>query len=78
VPHYNFAWQMVYRFADPILIEKGSILMLTAHFDNSPNNPANPDPARAIRWGDRSEEEMFSNYLEYLDLVKTQPSAVPR
>jgi hypothetical protein len=73
VPHYNFDWQLVYRFADPILIEKNSILTLTAHFDNSPNNPANPDPAKAIRWGDKSEEEMFSNYLEYLDPEKPSP-----
>jgi hypothetical protein len=73
VPRYNFDWQLVYRFADPILVEKGSVLMLTAHFDNSPNNPGNPDPGRAVRWGDKSEEEMFSNYIEYVDTV-----SVPR
>jgi hypothetical protein len=71
VPHYSFDWQLVYRFQDPILIEKGSVLTLTAHFDNSANNPANPDPTKAVRWGDKSEEEMFSNYLEYLDPEKT-------
>jgi hypothetical protein len=71
VPHYNFDWQLTYRFQDPILIEKGSVLTLTAHFDNSPNNPANPDPTKTIRWGDKSEEEMFSNYIEYLDPEKT-------
>ena len=74
VPHYSFNWQLVYRFQDPILIEKGSVLMLTAHFDNSPNNPANPDPTKAIRWGDKSEEEMFSNYIEYLDPEKSPAS----
>jgi hypothetical protein len=67
VPHYDFDWQLVYRFQDPILVQKGSVLTLTAHFDNSANNPRNPDPNKAIRWGDKSEEEMFSNYLEYLD-----------
>jgi hypothetical protein len=76
VPQYNFDWQLVYRFEDPVPIEKGSILMLTAHFDNSPNNPANPDPSKAIRWGDRSVEEMFSNYIEYLDPPKTPISVV--
>ena len=75
VPHYNFNWQLVYRFQDPILIEKGSVLKLTAHFDNSANNPANPDPSQTIRWGDKSEEEMFSNYFEYLDPIK-RPAAV--
>jgi len=74
VPQYNFDWQLTYRFQDPILIEKGSVLRLTAHFDNSANNPANPDATKAVRWGDKSEEEMFSNYLEYLDPGKTAVS----
>ena len=73
VPHYNFDWQLVYRFQDPILIEKGSVLTLTAHFDNSANNPANPDPAKAIRWGDKSEEEMLANYIEYVEPDPRRP-----
>jgi hypothetical protein len=72
VPHYSFNWQLVYRFQDPILIEKGSRLAVIAHYDNSANNPANPDPTKAVRWGDKSEEEMLSNYIEYLD-VGTKP-----
>jgi len=67
VPHYNFDWQLTYRFRDPVKIEKGTVMTLTAHFDNSPNNPANPNPAATVRWGDKSAEEMFSNYFEYLD-----------
>jgi hypothetical protein len=68
VPTYNFDWQLTYRFRDPIPVRKGSVLTLTAHFDNSRNNPANPDPSKAVRWGDKSEEEMFSNYFEYLPM----------
>ena len=67
VPHYNFAWQLVYRFQDPILVEKGSELIVTAHYDNSANNPANPDPTQTIRWGDKSEEEMMTSWIEYVD-----------
>jgi hypothetical protein len=48
-------------------VEKGSQLIVTAHYDNSPNNPANPDPALAIRWGDKSEEEMMTSWIEYFD-----------
>jgi hypothetical protein len=40
---------------------------VTAHYDNSPNNPANPDPAQTIRWGDKSEEEMMTSWIEYFD-----------
>jgi hypothetical protein len=67
VPKYEFDWQLTYRFKTPIAVAKGSLLTLTAHFDNSANNPANPDPSAAVRWGDKSEEEMFSNYFEYLE-----------
>lgn len=59
----------MYRFKEPIRVEKGSQLIVTTHYDNSPNNPANPDPARAIRWGDKSEEEMMTSWIEYLDPV---------
>ena len=68
VPGYHFDWQLVYRFADPIRIEKGSRLEVTAHFDNSPNNKANPDPSVPIRWGDKSEEEMMTSWIEYFEV----------
>jgi hypothetical protein len=67
VPRYDFNWQLVYRFQDPVRVEKGSLLEVTTHYDNSPNNPANPDPTKAIRWGDKSEEEMMTSWIEYLD-----------
>jgi hypothetical protein len=67
VPHYNFNWQLVYRFQDPVYVEQGSLLTVTAHYDNSANNPANPDPSKALRWGDKSEEEMMTSWIEYLD-----------
>lgn len=67
VPHYKFDWQLVYRFERPIPVAKGSTLTVTVHFDNSDNNGANPDPKKAIRWGDKSEEEMMTSWIEYLD-----------
>jgi len=67
VPHYSFDWQLQYRFKTPVLMEKGSRMEVTFHYDNSINNPANPDPGRAIRWGDRSEDEMMVSWTETLD-----------
>jgi hypothetical protein len=67
VPRYDFNWQLLYRFRKPILVEKGSRMLVTFIYDNSPNNPANPDPEQAIRWGDRSEDEMMTSWIEYLD-----------
>ena len=67
VPRYDFDWQLVYRLKEPVFVEKGSLLTVTAHYDNSPNNRANPDPGQAIRWGDKSEEEMMTSWIEYLE-----------
>ncbi len=77
VPRYRFEWQLVYRFQDPVYVEKGSLLTVTTHYDNSPNNPANPDPAKAIRWGDKSEEEMMTSWIEYLDASDAPPKQTP-
>ena len=67
VPHYSFDWQLQYQFKTPVLMEKGSRMEVTFHYDNSINNPANPDPGKAIRWGDRSEDEMMVTWTETLD-----------
>jgi len=67
VPHYSFDWQLQYRFKTPVLMEKGSQMVVTFHYDNSPNNRANPDSGKAIRWGDRSEDEMMVTWTETLD-----------
>ncbi|MDX1979637.1 MAG: thiol-disulfide isomerase [Bryobacteraceae bacterium] len=75
IPNYNFDWQLVYRLKEPKLLKKGSILRATIHYDNSPNNRANPDATRIIRWGDKSEEEMMTNWIEFLD-VEPQTSSL--
>jgi hypothetical protein len=37
----------------------------TGWFDNSANNPANPDPAKTVRWGPQTSDEMMLGYVEY-------------
>jgi len=67
VPKYDFNWQLVYRMRDPVKVEKGSRLEVTVHFDNSANNPANPDATKSVRWGDKTEEEMMTSWIEYVE-----------
>ena len=67
VPDYNFHWQITYRTAKPIFIPKGTRLEITAHYDNSRNNPLNPDPTTPVRWGSQSENEMMDGWVEFLD-----------
>jgi hypothetical protein len=67
VPKYDFNWQLKYQEQRPVFVPKGSRLIITFHFDNSVNNPANPDPRRIVRWGEPSAEEMMSGWIDYID-----------
>jgi hypothetical protein len=64
VPRYDFNWQLSYVLAKPLLLPKGTRMECTAHFDNSANNPANPDPKKEVRWGDQSWEEMMIGWFD--------------
>ena len=66
VPHYDFNWQLQYRFAEPPSAPRGSTLTYTAWYDNSDKNPANPDPTKSVRWGQQTYEEMHLGYVEYV------------
>ena len=74
VPAYDFNWQITYRAEKPVFIPKGTRLKIDAHFDNSANNRANPDPAKVIRWGSASEVEMMDGWVEYVDALPGQSS----
>jgi hypothetical protein len=74
VPKYDFNWQLNYQFREPVRIEKGSRLMVTFTYDNSTKNQFNPDPLIAVRWGDRTEEEMMTTWTEVLEMVTTDAS----
>ncbi len=65
VPRYDFNWQLQYKLAEPVEAPFGSKLLATGWYDNSANNPANPDPLREVKWGPQTEDEMMLGYLEY-------------
>ncbi len=65
VPAYDFAWQTLYRLADPLRLPPGTRIDCTAHFDNSASNPANPDPKRTVTWGEQTWDEMMIGFTDY-------------
>ncbi|HEV2668503.1 MAG TPA: hypothetical protein VG324_26535 [Blastocatellia bacterium] len=71
VPNYSFAWQTFYYFKQPLAIPKGTRLLITGYFDNSPKNKYNPDPTRAIRFGEPTYDEMMSIFIDYT--IESQP-----
>ncbi len=72
VPAYDFNWQNSYELAQSLLIEEGTRLRCIAHFDNSANNLANPDPTVTVRWGDQTWEEMMIGYFDVAVPVETE------
>ena len=64
IPHYNFYWQLSYRLADPIPLKAGTVLQAVATFDNSKNNPHNPDPDSAVTWGEQTSSEMMVGFFD--------------
>ena len=59
VPVYDYAWQLSYTWKEPKFLPKGTRLFVEGAFDNSAENPMNPDPSRLVPWGQMSEDEMF-------------------
>jgi peroxiredoxin len=64
VPDYDFGWQSIYRFAEPLHIPKGTKLTWIAHWDNSADNPRNPDATKEVRWGLQTWDEMQNGWMD--------------
>jgi hypothetical protein len=82
VPRWDFNWQNVYRFREPLRLPKGARLHAVAHWDNSRNNLLNPAPDKKVTFGLQSWEEMMVGFVAYTwerpetaaELAKNPPS----
>ncbi len=64
VSRYNWLWESAYRFAEPVAVPARTTIEVTAVFDNSAANKANPDPRRAVTWGwDPATHEMMLSFV---------------
>ncbi len=77
VPRYDFNWQVSCRYSEPPTIPRGSTIRATGWFDNSTNNPANPDPTKTVHWGLQTYEEMMIGYVEYYEVNEQPPGGTP-
>jgi hypothetical protein len=76
VPHYDFNWQLKYDPVTPIEVKKGDKLRITAWYDNSSNNPFNPNPAMQVHWGAQSWDEMLFAFFDYSIPANLDPALV--
>jgi hypothetical protein len=64
VPRYDFNWQHRYVLSEPRKLAKGTVIECRAVFDNTADNPHNPDPSATVRFGPQSSDEMFQASFE--------------
>jgi hypothetical protein len=68
----------MYRLEKPLSLPKGTKLLVTAHYDNSEKNKYNPDPTKAVRFGDPTYDEMMVGYFDFVNktrkTVKVDPA----
>jgi len=69
VPKYDFNWQTTYTLAKPLQVPAGTKIVHTTVYDNSSQNPANPDPNRTVPWGEQSFDEMLYGVVQFRELT---------
>lgn len=65
VPKYDFNWQPLYVLNPPKLIPTDTRVVLEMTWDNSAQNPVNPDPNKIVHWGDQTWEEMNVGWFRF-------------
>jgi hypothetical protein len=64
IDDWDFNWQGFYTPVNPVALPGGSTVVVTTWYDNSTNNPKNPnDPIIAVRWGERTVDEMCLAFI---------------
>jgi peroxiredoxin/mono/diheme cytochrome c family protein len=64
VPRFDFNWQTCYELAETKTLPPGTRVHCVAHWDNSKNNLANPNPAAEVSWGNQTFEEMMIGFFD--------------
>jgi hypothetical protein len=61
---FDFYWQLNYRLASPLRLAAGTRIECVATWDNSKNNPRNPDAEAFVRYGEQSSDEMMIGFFD--------------
>lgn len=70
IDRWDFKWQDVYRYVEPVALPRGTVVGMRWTFDNSPENPHQVnDPPRRVTAGNRSSDEMA--HLQFQMRVRT-------
>jgi hypothetical protein len=64
VPRFDFNWQQVYEWVQPLRVPAGSTIKAIGHYDNSSANRRNPGPDKEVFWSEQTIDEMFNGYVD--------------
>jgi tetratricopeptide (TPR) repeat protein len=67
IPQWDMNWQAVFRYKNPVFLPRGTTVSMRYVYDNSENNPLNPNhPPQRVRGGNRARDEMAHLWLQVL------------
>ena len=72
IANYNYNWQLTYTYEEPKFVPAGTKITAIGAFDNSEQNPANPDPSRSVPWGQQSWDEMFFGSVRWKNVDQSR------
>jgi tetratricopeptide (TPR) repeat protein len=77
IPDWDLGWQGVFRLKDPLLLPAGTVVSMRYHYDNTPENPRNPNrPPKEVRGGNQAKDEMGHLWLQVLPVAEGDQRAV--
>ena len=77
IPDWDLGWQGVFRLKEPLLLPSGTVVSMRYHYDNTPENPRNPNrPPKEVRGGNQATDEMGHLWLQVLPVAEGDQRAV--
>ena len=76
VAEYDFNWQWYYYPEEPVILPEGTVLDIEAHFDNSSENPNNPDPSMDVIFGEGTDSEMMFGVFDFVAVNGKYPKPI--
>jgi hypothetical protein len=77
VDRFDFNWMTNYIYADSAapLLPRGTVLRVTAWYDNTRENRNNPDPDQWVGYGDRTVDEMGHAWINVTNMTDEELAA---
>lgn len=79
IKDWDYRWQDTYIYKEPVVLPKGTRLEMVAYFDNTSQNPLNPNsPPKRVTFGEQTTDEMAFAFLEFVTEGNVSPGGLGR